>query len=41
MTLDEEVDPFTIAFEPQDDGTVHMVMSWEETSVRVPLEDAE
>jgi hypothetical protein len=40
MMLDEEVDPFTIELEAQDDGSVHMIMSWAQTSVRVPLEDA-
>lgn len=35
-TLDEPVDPFTIAFE-EVVGGAHMVLSWEATEIRVPL----
>jgi hypothetical protein len=37
--LDEPVDQFTIAFEDVEGG-VHMVLTWETTEVRVPLEGA-
>ena len=36
-TFSEPVDQFTIAFEPAGRGT-HMVLSWEKTEVRVPIE---
>jgi hypothetical protein len=36
-SLDEAVEQFTIAFE-EVEGGVHMVLSWETTEVRVPLE---
>lgn len=35
--LDEDVDPFTIELEGQDDGSAHLVLSWEKTSVRTPI----
>lgn len=35
--LEEDVDPFTIDLEKQDDGSVHLVLSWEKTSVRTPI----
>ncbi|HSM05579.1 MAG TPA: DUF2911 domain-containing protein [Longimicrobiales bacterium] len=39
-TLSEPVDQFTIAFEPAGSGA-HMVLQWEETEVRVPIEPGE
>ena len=36
-TLEEEVDQFTISFEDQDDGSIHMVWQWITTEVRVPV----
>jgi hypothetical protein len=39
-TLAQAVDQFTIVFEPVGNG-VHMVLSWENTEVRVPIEAAE
>ena len=36
-TLEEEVDQFTIKFRNQDDGSVHMILEWITTEVRVPL----
>jgi hypothetical protein len=38
-TLDEPVEQFTIAFEDADEGA-HMVLRWETTEVRVPIERA-
>lgn len=38
-TLDEDVDQFTITFEPIGSPT-HMVLSWERTEVRIPVEAA-
>ncbi len=38
-TLDEDVDQFTISFEPAG-GPTHLVLSWERTEVRIPVEAA-
>ena len=38
-TLDEDVDQFTISFEPPGAPT-HLVLSWERTEVRIPVEPA-
>jgi hypothetical protein len=38
-STEEEVDQFTIAFEPVDDGA-HLVLSWINTEVRVPISPA-
>ena len=38
-STEEEVDQFTIAFEPIDDGA-HLVLSWINTEVRVPIRPA-
>jgi hypothetical protein len=38
-SLDEDVDQFTIRFESSDDGA-HILMSWERTQVRVPVQEA-
>jgi len=35
--LAEPIEQFTIRTEPQTDGTVHLVLEWEHTRVRVPV----
>ncbi|MDH3402519.1 MAG: DUF2911 domain-containing protein [Acidobacteriota bacterium] len=39
-SLAEEVDQFTISFEDQEDGSVHMVWRWITTEIRVPVASA-
>ena len=39
-TVEEEVDQFTISFEPTDEGT-HMVWSWSTTEIRVSVDKAD
>lgn len=36
-SVEEEVDQFTIAFEDQEDGSKHLVLTWITTEVRVPV----
>ena len=38
---EEEVDQLTFAFEDQEDGTTHLVLTWINTEVRVPFAVAE
>ena len=38
--LSEEVDQLTIAFEEQENGDMHLVLSWIDTEVRVPVKAA-
>jgi hypothetical protein len=39
-TLAEEIELFTISFEPQADGSAHMVWQWTTTELRVPVRRA-
>ena len=34
---EEMIEAFTIRLEPQEDGSAHMIMEWENTRVRVPI----
>ena len=37
QTMEETVDPFTMSWEPAEDGA-HLVLRWEQTEVRIPFE---
>ena len=37
---DQEVDQFTISFEPREEGGADMVLRWQRTEVRVPVAEA-
>lgn len=36
-TLTEPVETFTIRAEPQADGTVHLILEWQDARIRVPI----